>query len=237
MREITSVGYRRERRRVAVADLRLVDCRFDNCRGVGGAVSNVHVVNGYVWSCGLHDVVLDGCDIEGLRMTLPGPGGGKRMPLIVDGLLARHVRLSGKIGSLIWNPPHLEHGVHRSQEDAWVVARSFYEGVDWALDVREARFTSAPSLRYGPPGCLVRRDPTTQPLVTRRAATRALDEASKEIGVWAYALKAFLKQPWLDDFVLIPASGASKANRRKEEAGLQVLHDLGAFNDDPGTSP
>lgn len=70
--------------------------------------------------------------------------------LVLWGVLATRVALRGTIGGIVWNPPRAAADLDG--------ARRHYDGVDWALDIREARFRSVPSFRFGPPGRLVRRD-------------------------------------------------------------------------------
>ena len=46
-------------------DIRLVDCVFNNCSGVGGKATKIELSNSSVWSSFLYDVVLEDCDIDG----------------------------------------------------------------------------------------------------------------------------------------------------------------------------
>lgn len=210
-------------------DLRLERCTFDNCHARGGVAERVDLIDCATWACSLHDVVLRDCSVTNLRTTIES-GGGRRTPLFLWGVMAQRVTLAGKIGSIIWNPPH----------DAWpwtssdfVAAMRFYDAVDdWALDVSAARFTSVPALRFGPPGRLVRRDPATQPLVSRRAAETALSRAASDIGVWRVVLDDLLSKPWPDEIVLVPALGAPKASREDDLRRLERLGSAGAFEDD-----
>jgi hypothetical protein len=155
-----------------------------------------------------------------------GAGGGKHMPLFLWGVLAERVRLRGKIGGLIWNPPNGEWRVADIAS-----ARQFYEAVDdWALDISEARFSSVPALRYGPPGRLLRRDPETQPLVTRESARQALERLPAATSLWTVVLDEFVRSPWPEEIVLVPALGARKAQREDDQRELERLRRLGVFD-------
>ena len=56
------------------------------------------------------------------------------------------------------------------------------------------------------------------------------------VGVWAVVLEDLLESPWPDSTVLIPSDGAAKRVRDQEQAGLDLLASVGAFDDDPGTA-
>jgi hypothetical protein len=214
---------------VRVRDLRLERCSFDSCSGRGGVAERVEAADCETWSSSLHDVVVRDCTITNLRMTV-GAGGGKSCPFFLWGVLAHRLVLRGKIGSLIWNPP--QHGTHDPGFDA---ARRFYDAIDdWALDVSEARFTSIPGLRFGPPGGLVLRDPVTQPLVTREGATRALQRLPVHTSVWTSILDEFLQSPWPIEIVLMPALGARKPQREDDLHELDRIRRLGAFEGHAG---
>lgn len=129
-----------------LVDVQFEDCSFDNCRVSGGTFTNVRFTKARTWSCGLRQVVLRNCTVDGLQMSL-GSAGGKTSPLIVFGVLADRLTLRGRIGSLIWNPPYRPIGTE-AVADGFGEARTFYGSVpDFALDVTEAEFTAVPSLR------------------------------------------------------------------------------------------
>lgn len=186
---------------------RFEGCTFDNCSAEGGSLRGVEVVGATTWACSLHDVVLEDCRVDGLKTGYPG--GGKKMPFFLWGVLVHRVVLAGTIGGVIWNPPWVPIGEPRPT-DRYAPARAFYATMDdWALDVRQARFRSVPTLRYGPPGHLVLRDEETQPLLTRDQAARALASGA-QIGVWRIVLEGFLEAGWMSSVVLVPPAGAPK---------------------------
>ncbi len=157
-------------------DLRLENCSFDNCSARNSRFERLQLIGCGTWSCHLYDLVVEDCLFGGIKTTV-SPGGGKRAPLLLWGVRVKHVVLEGRIGSLLWNPPH-------DWPTLWPAAgiaecRAYYTTVDWALDISSAEFTSVPSFRFGPPGHLIRRDPETQPIVTRERARAAAWESCR----------------------------------------------------------
>lgn len=214
--------------RLDLNNARYEACTFDNCSANGGVARRVEVVNCMVWSCGLRDVILEDCVLQNLRMSYPG--GGKRMPLILDGVMTRRVIIRGTIGSFIWNPP--DSGSAWATPAAVEAAQRFYATVDdWALDVSDARFRSVPSLRFGPPGALVRRDPDVQPLITRARANAVLGADPVDLGVWGVVLESFVRSPWPDEIVMIPGLGGRRESYEEDLAGLNRLRGVGAFDE------
>jgi hypothetical protein len=206
-------------------DLRFERCKFDNAFTKACTFQRVEIIECRTWACALHDATLEDCLIDGVRMTTDSGSGGRHSPLFLWGGVAKHVTLRGSIGGFIWNPPY---GWHPSQWDLRGLeqVRAFYRDVDWALDIREARFTSGPTFRFGPPGRLVRRDVANQALVTReRAQERPWLAKGIDIGVWDTVITFnLLEKPWPDEIVLAPAHG-KKGER--ERAGIERLRELG----------
>jgi hypothetical protein len=107
----------------------------------------------------LEDVLVDGVTMSG--------------SLNLYGCAFRHVTLRGRVGTWFVMPPN--PSLPGEVRDAFTTAiQRYYEGVDWALDISEAEFTSA-ELNYVPGG-LVRRNPETQFLL-RREIVGAVDPA------------------------------------------------------------
>ena len=166
-------GARYERTRIAQLGMRTpgailegfeaVRCEFDNV-SIGSTKDGEEPV--YVRDCALTRcrasvaffglVVVEDSVIDGLSGSFwPTPT-----------ILCRHVVLRGSIDAIdLRSPRQLDapgHGSMRAVHDA------FYRSVDWALDIRDARFRRCDI--SGIPGHLVRRDPATQVLVTRERA-------------------------------------------------------------------
>jgi len=204
--------------------LRLERVNFDNCSATRCTFKQVEALACRLWSCTLHEPTLEDLLIRDVRMTVDG-GPGKRDPFFIWGGVAKHVRLVGTIGGLIWNQPYrwLTSGRDRGALNA---VRRYYASVDWALDVTQAEFQSGPALRFGPPGQLIRRDPVTQPLVTRhRALAIGWKSLGKEIGAWRGVLDDLITNDWPDSVVLIPA-GRGRALREDLE-GIERLRSIG----------
>ena len=215
-----------------VRDTRYERCIFDNCSGIGGRAVGIELIDCTTWASRVRNVHLEDCLIHNLKTSYGG--GGRTSPFFFWGGTMRRVTITGTVGGVIWNAPE---GMWKRSPEALArskAAQRYYESVDdWALDVSEARFRSVPTLRFGPPGRLIRRDPDTQPLITIRAAQRVLDLKPADIGVWRIVLEGLVKAGWPDGIVLMPALGARKAQREKELAGLERLRQVGAFEDNP----
>jgi hypothetical protein len=197
-------------------------CTFDNLVARGGAVRGVTLRGCTVWSCSIHNLVVEDCLVEDLRTSYPG--GGRKQPQILWGVVTHRVTLQGTLGGLIWNGPNAQW---TDAENPAIDAQRYYGAMtDWALDIREARFRSVPSLRFGPPGHLIRRDVQTQPLVDRAAAARVLDAASDRIGIWRVALHGLLRQPWPETVVLIPAAGGPKRTFLEQLAQIELIKEI-----------
>lgn len=225
-RTVSSRRYHRESGERVLSDVVFDSCSFDSCRVRGGTFTGVELRSCRVWSCGLEDVVLRSCTVDGLRMTVEGGAGGRTMPLIVRGVLADRLTLRGVIGSLIWNPPGSPDSPVPDEEAARI-GTDFYATVsDFALDIREAQFTAIPSLRFGPPGHLVLRDPGTQPLIELAEARRVLAADGAALGVWRVVLADFVRRGWPDSKVLVPAVKAPRKQREKTAAELDHLRSI-----------
>jgi len=217
----------------AVEDTRFERCAFDNCSARSVTLRHVEFLDCRCWACHLDDPIFEDCLISGLRMTIGTGGGGRTHPLRIGGGVAKHLTLRGRIGSLIWNPPYkwlVDHGWNWDRRGLDRLQRA-YEEIDWALDIRGALFTSVPTLHFGPPGRLILRDPATQPLVTRERANSADWRAlGFGLGVWRVVLDSFVKSPWPDEIVLVPAMANRRAKREEDLAGLEMLRAIGVAN-------
>jgi hypothetical protein len=105
----------------------------------------------------------------------------------------------------------------------------FYAGIDWALDISEARFTGVELYRSDIPARLIRRDPETQAVVHREVL---LGSAWREIladSSWRFAIHRFLETGF-DDTVLV----ACKRGRYFDEgmAAIRCLRAAGLADPD-----
>lgn len=230
-----------------VEDVRYEKCVFDNAGHRDGVLRNVEFVDCSAWALTFRNAVFEDCLIENLKTRIPGQVGGKTVPVFFWGCFARHLTIRGTVGGFMWSPPRTPSKVRWKKGQPEVVSTSeidfsegviakaekFYSKVDWALDVSQARFRSVPSLSFGPPGELVRRDVSRQPLVAREVAT-SVDWRSLEdrIGIWWVTLWEFQQQPWPATTALIPALGGRKAAVEEELAGIGYLREAGMTVDE-----
>ncbi|MGA7991866.1 MAG: hypothetical protein WCC53_10575 [Thermoanaerobaculia bacterium] len=158
-------------------------------------------------------------------MLVDGLGREGRIPLFLAGVVFRHVTLKGRVTSFkLQASPSFNDS--RAQVALWQAAnRAFYASTDWALDISEAHFTSAPDLHFVP-GALVRRDPVSQALVPRRAlAGIALTSLPWGGSALRVALEWFLADSLYEDVVLVAARGSSHFQR--DLAALAMLRERG----------
>ena len=136
-------------------------------------------------------------------------------------VLLRHVTLRGSIDAFdLRAPGELVGAGHRSLPS---FHDGFYRSVDWALDIRDARFRRCDI--SGVPGHLVRRDPATQVLVTRG---RAMAGPWREVAgqhPWVFALEQLVESK--DESRVLVAcrrgkdfAGELEVIRRLREAGI-----------------
>jgi len=225
MKHVVGKTYRSKRNGILgpwrMSGLELDDCLFDNCQVSCSwrlqrrfLIQNVTFLNcGHIGSgmdaAVLEDVIVDGWRNEG------------RIPLFAWACVFKHVSLRGRITAIKLTDGPAPSWVSRRPDDWSAANRAYYAQVDWALDIREAKFTSAPELHFIP-GSLIRRDPETQALVTREQAVQALSaglpwgESGMEI-----ALRWFVDDGPYDDVVLVAARAAKYF--RRDLATLAML--------------
>ncbi len=145
------------------------------------------------------------------------------------GTVFKHVKLEGNIGRIMISP-FIAPGVAKPhQQAAFDKANAeYYQQVDWALDISEARFYEC-DIR-GIPARLIRRDPRTQVVVTREKALlgdwRKLDLSRT---FWSGWIELFLQEDALD-VVLVAPKRHPKFNDLLD--GLKMLRDAGVAEPD-----
>jgi hypothetical protein len=163
-------------------DLKLTDCTIDNCHVAGTEYTTferVSLTRTKARVNRLDKVICRDVTIEELRSG--------REPTFLTNCLFDRVMLRGFIGDLMMNlrPEYL------SAEEKKLAA-AFYDGVEWALDLREATFGSLQL--YPIPGELVRIDPKRHCLVDK-AKLRA-DPSWQDLDeVLAFSLEQLLEGP------------------------------------------
>ena len=135
----------------------------------------------------------------------------------VQGAILRHVVLDGRFGALT-----IRSGRAGADNAERAVVREantdFYRGVDWALDIRTARFSAGCELE-GIPGHLIRRDSASTVLVTADMA-RSGRWRSLDLGAYGFALDK-LATGSLSSEVLVAAIAGPK-----RDADLAMLDSL-----------
>ncbi|MFN7037518.1 MAG: hypothetical protein ACK4SN_14260 [Bellilinea sp.] len=145
------------------------------------------------------------------------------------GAVFKHVKLEGNIGRIMISP-FIAPGVAKPHQQAAFdkVNAEYYQQVDWALDISEARFYEC-DIR-GIPARLIRRDPQTQVVVTREKALlgewRKLDLTRT---FWSGWIELFLQEEALD-VVLVAPKRHPKFNDLLD--GLKMLRDAGVAEPD-----
>ena len=208
-----------------LSDLDLTRCVFDNCglslaRSVStmSHIRNVRAVDCRSVSCHVGPAVFEDVLIDGLAIN---------EQLVLHAPLFNRVTLRGDIGRLL-----LSRGACLAYYDAEVQSkfdaarRSFYPGVEWALDISGARFLEFEA--DGVPARLVRRDPDTQVVVTRERALQSgwREQLSVENTFWPFVLDEFLSNGDAD-IVLVAPKRARQKEYRSLVAGLNELRQLG----------
>jgi hypothetical protein len=147
--------------------MRFRRCYFEGCGlsitlspALRATVRDVALVACEQRSCTIDTAVLDTVKVDGLK---------------TNGLLQtwaavfKHVILRGKIDRVMFSAVVATGTTTKEQQQVFDEANAaFYASVDWALDISEAEFVEC-DVR-GIPGTLIRRDPASQVLVTRKAA-------------------------------------------------------------------
>lgn len=134
---------------------------------------------------------------------------GKWGPQPVGGSVFKHVtvrgRITGSVRVLPYPPGLFQRPESRAARDEFIVANAtYYEGVDWALDISLAEFTSFENEWADTPARLYRRDPETQVVVTRESCQgrdwRAACEGSY---LWVH-IERFLETGFADTVIVAP---------------------------------
>jgi hypothetical protein len=158
-----------------VEDLELRGCTFELCQQPlqrtavdRPTVRRLSLVRCHVSASDLGAVIAEDCTVD--TIWFHRGNWGSQM---IAGCALRHVTIRGNVtGGLEFLAARLVQP--DSERDQLIAAnRAFYAEVDWALDISQARFTSVSFVRSGIPARLIRRDPETQVVVTRRGLLAA----------------------------------------------------------------
>ena len=199
----------------------LRDAEFQQCYFEGGVLAQFDDP-----SCGfvVKNITLRKCrarniELHGIRFEDVTADGFTWRSLALGSCLFERVTLRGPIGAIQTMPA--DHSLSAQMKAAFrEEAAKFYAGIEWALDISDAKFSSA-DFTYVP-GNLVRRDPETQFLVHREAALAAPPESLP--GVAAIVAERAGYSPF-DTIVAVAPTRSKNASRYL--AHLQVLRDRG----------
>src|SRR5713226_5166682 len=187
--------------RSTVHNMKIIDCEEGGC---------------FVHTAIVEDVLIDGFKTHGLFQAF--------------GAVYKHVTLRGRLGDIMLSPAVMPGSATKDQQRAFDEANaSYYEGVDWALDISEAECQYL-EIRGGVPVRLIRRDPETQMVFKREKVMQGKWRKLEAIqGYWAGILELFLQLGTTEEVLVAP-----KRDRRFRELadGLQVLRDAGVAEPD-----
>lgn len=216
--------------KLTLENIQFQDCVFENCAisltkdiKRRSLVKNVSLKNCASNGCGIGPAIFEDVDIDGLATN---------DLLIIWAATFQHVKLSGEIGKIKINPwAHFVDRTEATQKPFTEQREILYRSIDWALDISEARFREFDFA--GIPARLIRRDPETQVVVTRKRALsdgwrEKISPSNKE---WLFVIKLFLSDG-VDDTVLVAPLGAQKKRRDELIKGLRELRDLGVAEPD-----
>ena len=155
------------------------------------------------------------------------------MPALFQACVFDRVVVKGRVTMFFLDPEYdsdvILHEKRPRLQRKWDSAISdYYEKVDWALDIREAQFTSAGPL-LGVPGHLVKRDSERQILVKRAALT---DEGWRSLPLsWVkLSIEDFVERSMFDSVVVVGSS--VKKYRQRDIDEFNRLRDLGIAEPD-----
>ncbi|WP_162628849.1 hypothetical protein [Marinobacter bohaiensis] len=170
-------------------------------------VSNIELRKCRHWACFVHGAEIRNSTFESIT-------GGKGVPTYLWSCLYSRVTIKGKISGIHFNW-RLDPGNPCVDEAFLNDAKAFYEDIDWALDISEARFSTFQAL-LGVPSDKVIRNPELHYVLSRDSATGSTGKL-QEYGVWAVVAEDLLESGLGDTVVVLPSSGKS-AKEDKEFA-------------------
>lgn len=178
------------------------------------------------------DILVKDCEDHAVNI---GPGILRRV--VVDGLITGpllilwgtmfdQVVLRGRIGKIKVNRSISPSATKAEQAAFDQFRRRFYDAVDCALDIREARFRHFDV--SGIPARLIRRDPETQMVVTRESAAtpRWREKVRPGNTLWPFMIQSFMAGDE-DDMVLVAPKQGPKRQCQKLLDELRELRELG----------
>jgi hypothetical protein len=208
-------------------DLEFKGCRFVSCsisitentrrRSI---VRDVRLIQCQEIGCAVENAIIENALIDGLMTS---------DILKCWGAVFKHVVLKGNIGRIMVSPIIAAGMAKPREQQAFDETNNrYYETVDWALDISEARFVEC-DIR-GVPARLIQRDPETQVVIKReKATTGKWKELDLSKTYWSTAIQYMLDHNY-EDIVLV----APKRNRKFKDLlnGLMMLRDASVAEPD-----
>ena len=150
-------------------------------------------------------------------------------PQKLVGCAFNRVVIRGRINGGVRFVPSMDWMVNRplapAVDDPFVRAnQSYYEGVDWALDIGSAEFTGIEMSHCDIPARLIRRDRETQVVVTRESARRGDWRAASEGSSAWVGIERFLGSGFGDTVLVAPKRSKSL---EVDLAAFRHLRDIG----------
>lgn len=216
----------------AFADIEFHRCQFEFCSvsithepELRSTVSNVRLANCTVNGGTIDRAIIEDCLVENLKT----PGLFQTF-----GTVFKHVVLRGKFERMMLNNNTLPRGDlnppydYESVEAFRAANAEYYRHVDWALDISQGQFRSL-DVR-GIPCRLIRRDPETQVVVTKKRLLESDDWREMAFdGPAQVIFQILLDGPYEDALVVAP-----KRHRKFPlyMADVQLLRDAGIAEPD-----
>lgn len=196
-------------------------CEFDDCvvsmatrPELRATIRNCQLIRCVAHqNCTINTSIVEDCLVEDLQT---------KGQMFLHGAAFRHVVLRGRFGRIMLARPN---GWDTGRAQLFVAANDlYYSGVDWALDLtqcqpRELYLTSVP-------GHLVRRDPTTQILVTlERALARDWQHVNVDGTPYDLMIKQMIEDGRNSEVFVAPHGHRSfamhiEAQKRLRDAGI-----------------
>ena len=211
-----------------ISDIECHDCHFKSCHlwatddpALRSTVRGVELHDCSQLACYVDRVIFEDVLVDGLKNV-----GGM---LQIYGAVFNRVVLRGKIHRLMISSfVELTEDNPEMQKAFDEANAKYYRKVKWALDISKGEFSEL-DLR-GVPGRLVRRDPETQILVTRK---KALEGSWRGLpwkdGLWEFVLDLFLQEN-TPDIVLVAGKRSQKF--KALQADLKLLRKAGVAEPD-----
>src|SRR5580765_6233612 len=218
------------------SDIDFINCRFHGCNFSAINLPNFENVDMVDRRSTARNIRFINCEV-GLQSV----GAGIVEDVLLDGLRVRnhfqshgtafrHVTIKGSIDKLMLTPyVDSTGGRYQDIQNQFDEAnRRFYETVDWALDISEAKFKDCDIRAI--PAKLIRRDPLTQVVLRRE---KAMQGKWREIDLskthWGVSIEFFLEGGYQDCVLVAPKRAP---NYKLLLEGLNRLRDAGIVEPD-----